>query len=228
METIDIVIVEDDVNITNIYLDIIQGFSRFTVVGIAESQKIARTIIQAYQPQLILLDNYLPDGLGIDLYRDILAQKKKRKQDVVLITASDDVNTVQEAMQLGCFDYLLKPISFDRFQQTLQRYLDLNNAMKAYDNLNQKYIDELFNIQHRKQQVSLLPKGIEQITLDKIISLLSLNSGDKFTVEKVSLHTGVSKTTARRYLEYCATHGLIISENEYGKVGRPERVYTKN
>ncbi|WP_249374183.1 response regulator [Vibrio sp. A8-1] len=131
METIDIVIVEDDVNITNIYLDIIQGFSRCTVVGIAESQKIARTIIQAYQPQLILLDNYLPDGLGIDLYRDILAQKKKRKQDVVLITASDDVNTVQEAMQLGCFDYLLKPISFDRFQQTLQRYLDLNNAMKV-------------------------------------------------------------------------------------------------
>ncbi|EKO3940689.1 DeoR family transcriptional regulator, partial [Vibrio metschnikovii] len=61
-----------------------------------------------------------------------------------------------------------------------------------------------------------------------IIRLLSLNSGDKFTVEKVSLHTGVSKTTARRYLEYCATHGLIISENEYGKVGRPERVYTKN
>ncbi|WP_372447745.1 hypothetical protein [Vibrio metschnikovii] len=38
----------------------------------------------------------------------------------------------------------------------------------------------------------------------------------------------MSKTTARRYLEYCATHGLIISENEYGKVGRPERVYTKN
>lgn len=227
MEKIDVVIIEDDSNIIQIYQEIIQSLHRFNIVGIGETIKTARTVIQAYQPQLILLDNYLPDGLGIDLYREIIAQKKKRKQDVVLITASDDVKTVQEAMQLGCFDYLLKPISFDRFQQTLQRYLDLNNAMKAYESLNQKHIDELFNLQHRKQQTNLLPKGIEQVTLDKVIRLFSLNSGEKFTVEKVSQNTGVSKTTARRYLEYCATHGLIISENEYGKVGRPERVYIK-
>ncbi len=225
MDKISIVIIEDDINIAQIYQEIIKASNRFQVVGIAETIKMARTIIAAYQPQLILLDNYLPDGLGIDLYREIISQKKKL--DVVLITASDDVESVQEAMQLGCFDYLLKPVSFDRFQETLQRYLKLNNAMKAYDNVNQKHIDDLFNLQHRKQQVNLLPKGIEQITLDKIISLFSTQLGVKCTVEHVSQHTGVSKTTARRYLEYCSTHGLLVSENEYGKVGRPERVYIK-
>jgi len=227
MDKIDVVIIEDDPNITQIYQEIIKTTTRFQVVGIAETLKTAQTIIQAYQPQLILLDNYLPDGLGIDLYRDLISQKKKRKMDVVLITATDDVESVREAMQLGCFDYLLKPISFDRFQETLQRYLNLNNAMKAYDNLNQKHIDDLFNLQHRKQQANLLPKGIEQVTLDRFISHFSRHSGQKFTVEHVSQSTGVSKTTARRYLEYCSTHGLIVSQNEYGKVGRPERVYIK-
>ncbi len=225
MDKISIVIIEDDIKIAQIYQEIIKASNRFEVVGIAETVKMARTIIQAYQPQLILLDNYLPDGLGIDLYREIIGQKKKL--DVVLLTATDDVESVQEAMQLGCFDYLLKPVSFDRFQETLQRYLKLNNAMKAYDNVNQKHIDDLFNLQHRKQQVNLLPKGIEQITLDKIINLFTNNLGVKCTVEHVSQNTGVSKTTARRYLEYCSTHGLLTSENEYGKVGRPERIYIK-
>lgn len=227
MDKITVVIIEDDINIAQIYQEIIKTSSRFQIVGIAETIKTAQTIIQAYQPQLILLDNYLPDGLGMDLYREIISQKKKRKMDVVLITASDDVDSVREAMQLGCFDYLLKPVSFDRFQETLQRYLNLNNAMNAYDNLNQKHIDDLFNLQHRKQRVNLLPKGIEQVTLDKIINLFSRNTGHKFTVENVTQNIGVSKTTARRYLEYCATNGLIVSENEYGKVGRPERVYIK-
>ena len=44
-------------------------------------------------------------------------------------------------MKLGCFDYLLKPVSYERLQETLNRYLALNNAMKAYENLEQHHID---------------------------------------------------------------------------------------
>ncbi|MGO2507529.1 response regulator [Vibrio hibernica] len=227
MDLIDVLIVEDDARIAQMHSQILRQTNRFNPIGIAETLQMARTMVKVHKPNLIILDNYLPDGTGIDLFREIIADKISHKIDVVLITASDEIDTVKAAMKLGCFDYLLKPVSYERLQETLNRYLTLNNAMKAYENLEQRQIDELFNIQLRDKHQQLLPKGIEGITLEKIKRVFSQNIGIKFTVDRLVQETGISKTTARRYLEYCSANGLLTAENEYGKVGRPERVYVK-
>jgi two-component system, CitB family, response regulator CitB len=227
MDLIDVLIVEDDAKIAQIHSQILRQTPRFNPVGIAENLKMARTMVKVHKPHIIILDNYLPDGTGIDLFREIIADKTTHKTNVVLITASDEIDTVKTAMKLGCFDYLLKPVSYERLQETLNRYLMLNTAMSAYDNLEQRQIDELFNIQLRDKHQQLLPKGIESITLETIKRVFSQNVGVKFTVERLVLEIGISKTTARRYLEYCSANGLLTAENEYGKVGRPERVYVK-
>ena len=227
MDLIDVLIVEDDARIAQMHSQILRQTNRFNPIGIAETLQMARTMVKVHKPNLIILDNYLPDGTGIDLFREIIADKISHKIDVVLITASDEIDTVKAAMKLGCFDYLLKPVSYERLQETLNRYLTLHNAMKAYENLEQRQIDELFNIQLRDKHQQLLPKGIEGITLEKIKRVFSQNIGIKFTVDRLVQETGISKTTARRYLEYCSANGLLTAENEYGKVGRPERVYVK-
>lgn len=227
MDLIDVLIVEDDAKIAQIHSQILRKTPRFNPIGIAENLQMARTMVKVHKPKLIILDNYLPDGTGIDFFREIIANKTTHKTNVVLITASDEIETVKTAMKLGCFDYLLKPVSYERLQQTLNRYLTLNTAMNAYDNLEQKHIDELFNIQLRDKHQQLLPKGIESITLETIKRVFSQNVGVKFTVDRLVQETGISKTTARRYLEYCSANGLLRAENEYGKVGRPERVYVK-
>ncbi|WP_105901614.1 response regulator [Vibrio gangliei] len=227
MEQIDVLIVEDDSKIAEIHAEMLRQTTRFNPVGIAETLQMARVMVKVHKPHLIILDNYLPDGLGIDFFRDIVADKTTSKTDIVLITASDEIDTVKSAMKLGCFDYLLKPVSYSRLQETLERYLSLNNAMKAFDNLEQRQIDDLFNMKLRDKQQSQLPKGIESLTLDKIKRVFSQNIGTKYTVDQLSQAVGIGKTTARRYLEYCTANGLLTAENEYGKVGRPERVYVK-
>lgn len=227
MDSIDVLIVEDDSKIAEIHSEMLRQSARFNPIGIAESLHMAKIMVKVHNPNLIILDNYLPDGLGINFFRDLVSDKSFQKIDVILITASDDIETVKIAMKLGCFDYLLKPVSYLRLQKTLDRYLSLNNAMKAYDNLEQKQIDELFNIQLREKQQGTLPKGIEEVTLDKVKKVFSQNIGVKFTVDQLINQVGISKTTARRYLEYCTANGLLVAENEYGKVGRPERVYVK-
>lgn len=227
MDLIDVLIVEDDARIAQIHSQILRQTQHFNPVGIAETIQMARTMVKVYKPNLIILDNYLPDGTGIDLFREIIADKSAHKIEVVLITSSDEIETVKTAMKLGCFDYLLKPVSYERLQETLNRYLALNNAMKAYENLEQRHIDELFNIQLRDKHQQLLPKGIESITLEKIKRVFSQNIGVKYTVDQISQEIGIGKTTARRYLEYCSANGLLTAENQYGKVGRPERVYVK-
>lgn len=227
MDKIDVLIIEDDGKIAEIHAEVLRQTARFNPIGIAESLQMARVMVRVHKPSLIILDNYLPDGTGIDFFRELVADKSTSKMDIVLITASDEIETVKAAMKLGCFDYLLKPVSYARLQETLDRYLSLNNAMKAYDNLEQRHIDDLFNMQRRDQQHDQLPKGIESITLDKIKRIFSQNIGVKYTVGQLSKEIGIGKTTARRYLEYCTANGLLTAENAYGKVGRPERVYIK-
>ncbi|MEG3753591.1 response regulator [Psychromonas arctica] len=228
MDLIDVLIVEDDAKIAQTHSEILRQTTRFNPIGIAETLQMARTMIKIHKPSVIILDNYLPDGTGIDLFREIIADKSSHKTNVVLVTASDEIDTIKTAMKLGCFDYLLKPVSYERLQETLDRYITLNTAMRAYDNLEQRHIDELFNIQLRDKHQQSLPKGIESITLETIKRVFSQHIGVRYTVDRLVTETGISKTTARRYLEYCSANGLLTAENEYGKVGRPERVYVKN
>ena len=62
------------------------------------------------------------------------------------------------------------------------------------------------------------------MTLDKILDEMKKESG-KFTSEEMSERVGVSRTTARRYLEYLVSLGSLEVDVSYGGVGRPERIY---
>ncbi len=224
---IDVLIVEDESGIAELHAQFLRQTVRFKPVGIASNLAMARTMIKVQKPQLIILDNYLPDGRGTDLLREIVANKTSNKADVILVTASSEMETVKEAMHCGCFDYILKPVAYDRLQETLNRYLKFNSAINAFDNISQRHVDDLFNIQARDKTTGTLPKGIGELTLDKIKLLFTQNVGVKYTAETLGMEVGISKTTARRYLEYCTASGFLTAENEHGRVGRPERVYVK-
>lgn len=227
MNLIDVLIIEDEVGIAELHAQFFRQTLRFNPIGIASDLTMARTMIRIHKPKLIILDNYLPDGRGIDLLREIIADKKSPQPDVILVTASSEMDTVKEALHCGCFDYLLKPISYERLQETLNRYLKYNCAIKAFDTISQRHVDDLFNMQARDKSSSRLPKGIGELTLDKIHQVFNANCGIKFTAETLGEAVGISKTTARRYLEYCSASGFLSVENEHGRVGRPERVYIR-
>ncbi len=92
----------------------------------------------------------------------------KPAPDVIFITAASDMETVREAVRCGVFDYLLKPISYDRLKDSLERYLKYSSSLLASDSVNQRHVDELFNFQSKTKQYEHLPKGIDELTLDKI------------------------------------------------------------
>ena len=66
MDSITTLIVEDEPMLAEILVDNIKQFPQFDVIGIADKLESARKQLRLYQPQLILLDNFLPDGKGID------------------------------------------------------------------------------------------------------------------------------------------------------------------
>jgi len=70
----------------------------------------------------------------------------------------------------------------------------------------------------------LLPKGIDPTTMNHVINHLSIMENGS-TAELLGKNIGVSRSTARRYLEFLVTQKQVYTELTYGTVGRPERRY---
>ena len=120
MDSITTLIVEDEPMLAEILVDNIKQFPQFDVIGIADKLESARKQLRLYQPQLILLDNFLPDGKGIDLIRHAVSTHYKGR--IIFITADNHMETISEALRLGVFDYLIKPVHYQRLQHTLERF----------------------------------------------------------------------------------------------------------
>lgn len=225
---IEVLIVEDDLRIAEIqkrFLDLIDGFQP---VGIAVSYVEAKTLIEVLQPDLILLDVYFPDMNGLDLLKETKLQTKQI--DVIMITAAKEIDKVQAAIRLGVFDYIIKPVIFERFKQSLQRYQEYHakflKLTKENSYISQQEVDKLFwkENDNTTYERAYLPKGIDPLTLEKVIEVLGkVTTG--LTAETVAKEVGVSRTTARRYLEHLVSIEKIEADLSYGTVGRPERVY---
>ena len=89
----------------------------------------ARPVVEAGGIDAVLLDIHLSDGSGLDLLRHIQAQSPP--PPTVMLSASDDVPTVVEAMHRGAADYLVKPYQLDALLATLANTLANSAARRA-------------------------------------------------------------------------------------------------
>lgn len=108
-ELIDVLIVEDENELAQLHAELISKHPRLRLVGIASSLADAQVQLERKQPQLMLLDNYLPDGKGITLISNPMLTRANCS--VIFITAASDMDTCSQAIRNGAFDYILKPVS---------------------------------------------------------------------------------------------------------------------
>ncbi|MGJ7973356.1 two-component response regulator DpiA [Providencia hangzhouensis] len=222
MIKIKILIVEDELLLAEMHSEYIKAYPACDKVWLAGNLAEAKKMIEYMKPDLILLDNYLPDGKGIDLVHELI--QERNNADIVFTTAASDMDTVSEAIRLGVFDYLVKPIAYERLGQTLDRYIQRKSVVQENSKTNQSKIDDMFNTYARGESKEELPTGIDIITLEKILALFT-EPDVQYTAESIAETIKLSRTTARRYLEYCLAKDKIEAEIEYGKVGRPQRIY---
>ncbi len=78
-------------------------------------------------PDAVVLDVLLPDRTGLDIFREM--HQRDPKVPVILITAGGTSDTAIEAMKLGAFDYLLKPLDFGRVRMQLRRAFEIRRLM---------------------------------------------------------------------------------------------------
>ncbi len=221
---IKVVIVEDDPNIAELHHHFVEQVDQYQVVGIAASIEIAKQLVEKIQPDLVIVDNYLPDGQGVDLvYRWLNSEPRP---ECILVTAANDADTVQKAHRFGAFDYLVKPVDYSRLTESLQRFAKVKSHMSSQDNFRQSQLDDLFHSGKQNQVISSQVdlSGLDPFMYRQVIELFT-HVHIEHTASSVSEHLPISKSTARRYLDKAVEQGELVAFLEHGKVGRPTRVY---
>ncbi|MBV8045243.1 response regulator [Pluralibacter sp.] len=222
---IDVAIVEDESELAALHAELIQKHPRLRLVGIASSLAQAQTLLNDKQPQLVLLDNYLPDGKGITMLSTPLLSRANCS--VIFITAASDMDTCSQAIRNGAFDYILKPVSWKRLSQSLERFVQFHDQQRVWKIVDQQNVDSLYQLQAKNYRQDNGSKGIEEKTLTRVQTLFQERGDYCFSVDEVVSETGLSKTTARRYLEHCVESGFLQVEMLYGKIGHPRRLYKR-
>ena len=224
MDNLSVVIAEDDPKISEIQTRFIDKIEGFEVVGIGNTIAESEDIIDVFQPDLVLLDVYFPDGNGIDLLWKI--RRLYKNIDIILITAAKDVGTLQDAIRGGAFDFILKPMTFSRFQSTLEKFFEHRTRLKEIINLDQKNVDQIIHPAQDSVQLDVrMPKSIDPLTLERVEDEVKKLEDEGVNAEVMGLQVGISRTTARRYLEFLVSQGAVKPSLVYGSVGRPERLY---
>ena len=112
-------IIDDETDICFLLNGILKkmNYSSETVNSIAA----ANTLLLSYEPQIIFLDNHLPDGLGVDFIETIKIKNPKAK--IIMITAHDSPSDRKLAYSQGVSDFLGKPFTKDAIQQSVKHVL---------------------------------------------------------------------------------------------------------
>ena len=223
--SIKVIIVEDDPMVRDIHRRFIASIEGFTVVGEAGTGKAALELLEEKEASLAILDVYMPEMDGIRALRAI--RENRRDLDVIMITAAQGGDIIKEASRLGVFAYLIKPFTFERFTHTLESYK--RYYYKIEDKQGAFSQDELngFFLAGDKGPSPDLPKGLHNATLQKTIDFLkdSRNQKEGISASELGAHLGVSRVTARRYLEYLVRAERAVVQPEYQEWGRPVNRY---
>jgi response regulator of citrate/malate metabolism len=218
--TVRTLIVDDDVRVADIHRGYVENVDGFEVAGIANRGVEALRRVLEDRPDLVLLDIYLPDLGGLEVCRRLRAAGNL--VDVIAVTAARDVDTVRAATGLGITQYLVKPFAFATFREKLERYAAFRNRAAKAGEKSQDEIDAMLG-ELRSSSAIPLPKGLSAETMDLVARTLR-EAGEALGAAEIAERAGLSRVTARRYLEHLAQGKGAELELRYGS-GRPEHRY---
>ena len=155
---------------------------------------------------IILIDYHMPDMNGLEVLKNIRSFNKD--VPIIILTIDERYEIAKEFLESGANDYALKPI----------KAVDLISRIKAHIDKKEKknYFEKVNNL--------IIPKGLSKITLTKLYKYL-INIKEYKTIEEISEDTDFAYQTIHRYINFLEQQDIIMSDLEYGNVGRPKKKF---
>lgn len=227
--TIRVLVVEDEPIAADAHAEYVRRAEGFELAAVAatgaEALKVMAASIKESGTEsidLILLDMKLPDIHGLDIIHRIRGAGSSA--GIIAVTSVRELPVVQRAVAAGVAQYLIKPFTFASFNEKLRQFrLFHENMSRQPSTINQSEVDKTLAALRNPGRVNL-PKGMSETTLAAVVDLLQ-NADDAVSATEVMTQLGMSRVTARRYLEHLATDGSATRTPRYGTPGRPEYEY---
>jgi DNA-binding NtrC family response regulator len=121
-----IMVVDDEPDVGMIFHRIL-GEAGFEVVSASSGVECLRTL-KKLEPQLVFLDLRMPGMDGVEVLRRI--REIHAALPVVIMTAYQTVATAVEAMKLGAYDYLIKPLQADHLKAIVKQALEVREMAR--------------------------------------------------------------------------------------------------
>lgn len=217
-------IVDDDLAVARIHRQFVDSHPGFTAIGEAYTGAAALDQIERLNPDVVLLDVYLPDFSGLEVLSRLRIERA-RQIEVIAVTAARDLSSVREARAHGVRHYLVKPFTASALRQRLDEVVRQHTAVHQVargEPLDQRAVDDI--ITSATSTRALPPKGLAPATLNLVTTTLQDANRD-LSASEVAEQIGMSRVGARRYLEHLVSRGLASVEPRYGSTGRPEHRY---
>ncbi|MBQ0924748.1 response regulator [Saccharopolyspora endophytica] len=220
---ISVLVVEDDPVAGEAHEAYVNRVEGFAVAGRVRTGQAALRFVEHTSVDLVLLDLRLPDMDGLQVARAL--RTAGLPIDVIAVTSARDLKVVRAAVSSGVVQYLLKPFTFAAMREKLEHYARFRATLgQDREVQGQAEIDRAFSTLRGVDRAAL-PKGMGEETLAAVVTALrAMPSGG--SAGAVGEAAGVSRVTARRYLEYLSGTGMVERLPTYGAVGRPEMTYT--
>jgi DNA-binding NtrC family response regulator len=114
----EILVVDDEIGIRELLSEILydEGYR----VHLAENAEQARQFRDRQQPDLVLLDIWMPDTDGLGLLKEWVAQDKLT-MPVIMMSGHGTIETAMDAIRIGAVDFLEKPIALQKLLSTVAK-----------------------------------------------------------------------------------------------------------
>jgi response regulator of citrate/malate metabolism len=215
----DVLVVDDDFMVAEIHRRFVEQVDGFRTVGVARTGAEALEAVAELAPDLLLLDVYLPDMTGLKVLQQL--RSAGNRVGVIMITAARELDTVSAALDGGAADYLIKPFEFPQLRAKLEAFAARTATLRAEQHVDQSVVDKLFG-NAGGPVPEALPKGLGAETGQRVLDAVRV-AGEVSAAECAEL-VGISRVSARRYLEHYLSAGTVELRLQYG-AGRPERRY---
>ena len=215
---IRVLVVDDDFRVAGVHAAFVGAAAGFEVVGQAHTAADAIAAVDELRPDLVLLDNYLPDRSGLE----VCAELAGRSCDVIMVTADAAAETVRSALGAGALNFLVKPFGREQLAGRLRAY-SRYRARVSRGSLTQEQIDAAMALL-READRPPTPKGQSPVTA-RLVRVALEASTEAVTAAGLATELGIARATAHRYLSALVEEGRAVMRLRYGTTGRPEHEY---
>ena len=216
-----VLVAEDDPCMVRLYRGFLSACPGFVLLGsLSRGEDLLRWFRDGGRADLLILDLFLAGAHGLEVLGEL--RHLRMEVDTLVVSSENRPQAVREAFRLGAFDYLVKPFGAERLRRSLSAFAAFRNRLDGASGvLIQDQVDALR--EPPTPSPGELPKGLHPATLRSVLAFLARTPSA--ASEEVGEALGLSRTTARRYLEYLVSLGEADLILDHRGKGRPLHRY---